>query len=251
MPKAIKIPKARLLKIALEARMKPELQRFALLHRVAAEVSGYPDWHAGFSHVRLINTTAHCSVLIGSHELRYVQDSGDRTIEQARSSALSERLFRTLQISGFSRMGYRRWYLLPLEMEFREAVDLFYLRYYPEADPIRGLGHRVRDLLYRVDTTDEGGWHWHITFAPIPRSQTMGLINYDFDAHWPGPETSLARGQIYEGLPEVALYQDLDCYRSEPEMSLAEWQEFAVRSREKMDQVSQSLYATFFGQEPS
>jgi hypothetical protein len=236
------------MKVALEARMKPDLHRFSMLHQAAADVKGYPDWQTGFNRVRLLDRKVHRGITITSHEIIYIQDSGEEPTAKALTPQAGE-LFQRLQVATLTRMGHRRWYLVPLEMSFQEAVDLFHLRYYPADDPARALGHQIQDVLYRVDTSDEDGWKWHITFAPVPRSQAIGLIRYDFEAHWSAGEARNAATQVLDRLPEVALFVDLDCYRDSPDMPAADWEGFGARSREKMSATAEKLVASYFEQE--
>jgi hypothetical protein len=245
MPKVDIISKRRLLKVALEARMKPELRRFALLHPVAAAIEGYPDWSTSFHQVRLIDRAAHCSLFMSSHEIRHLQDSGERKTERAKVSILSHGLLEKLAVSRLLRMGHRRWYLAELQMSFEEAVDIFRSRYYSENDAVSSLGHRIDDVLYRVDSTDGEGWQWHITFAPVLRAQALELLNYDFDNHWEEDAGTLAARNVRDGLPEVGLHLDLDCYRQGTELPIYDWEEFVARSRDKAEEISAALYASF------
>jgi hypothetical protein len=243
MPKKAQLPQARLMKVALEAIVKPDLQRFTLLHQVAADLQGYPDWEASSHHVRVLDRTAHRGIKLSIHEIRYIQDSGKERGPQDHLSPLPPTLFPALQVTSLQRMGHRRWYVARLDMSYQEAVDLFHLRYYPQVDPAGLLRHRIEDVLYRVDTRDDEGWRWHITFAPVPRSQTVSLLQYDFDAHWGPDQGDSAAKQFYENLPEVGLYLDLDCYRDTADMPIADWEEFVVRSGEKIDQTAKAFIA--------
>jgi hypothetical protein len=245
MAKSPQLPKGRLMKVALEARMKPDLRRLALLHQAAARFDAYPDWQASFSQVRMLNKKDHRSLLVASNEVRYVQDSGDELGEPGWENLVPETILRSLEVSVLQRMGHRRWYVLPLEMSFQEAVDLFHLRYYTIEDPARALGHQIRDVLYRVDTSDKDGWAWHITFAPTPRAQTLEQLNYDFDVHWPLEEARIAMTEVQERMPEVGLYVDLDCYRDTTDIVVEDWDTFVRQSSEKMESVSKSLFASF------
>lgn len=249
MPRSVTRPKPRLLKVALEARLKPLLRRFPLLHPVASAIQGFPDWTTSHSHVRLIDKKAHCSLVLTNHEVRYIQDSGRAEIEETKGSQLSKKLLLDLEGRTLQRMGYRRWYLLELQMSFREAVDLFQSRYYAPPDPISGIGHQLDDVLYRVDSTDPDGWRWHVTFAPVPRTQAFELLAYDFNDHW--DEGSTAAREMSQQLPEVGLFQDLDCYRQDTDISTDLWEDFVARSREKMHTVSTALFDSYFGRQPN
>src|SRR4051812_28411083 len=88
MPRKPSVPKARLLKIAAEARMKPELRRFALLHEAAAKVQGYADWATSFNHVRLLDRVNHCSISITTQEVRYIRDGGSEGVAEPGSHVL-------------------------------------------------------------------------------------------------------------------------------------------------------------------
>jgi hypothetical protein len=139
--------------------------------------------------------------------------------------------------------------MVRLNMSFQEAVDLFHLRYYPQEDPVRALRHQIEDVLYRVHTMDEEGWRWHINYAPTPRSQSAELLEYDFDAHWRSQDARSARDRISDTLPEVGLFLDLDCYRDDTDMGVMDWEDFVVRSQEKIEHVSQALFESFEVQE--
>jgi hypothetical protein len=249
MPKRVSLPKPRLMRVALEARMKPDLRRFSRLHEAAASRQGYPDWESSSHQVRVIDRVAHRSITITNHDLRFIQDGDAEPAERDRSSPLPLELFHSLQTSTLERMGHRRWYLLPLEMSFHEAVALFHLRYYPQEDPMSALGHDIDDVLYRVDTSDPDGCRWHITFAPVPRSQAAAALEYDYEAHWQPNEAPNARIRTLSQIPEVALYLDLDCYRQSADMPLAEWEEFVERSNLTMTAVSTALFGSFVGEE--
>jgi hypothetical protein len=242
------VPKARLLRVAVEAKMKPELRRLSLLHAAAAEISGFPDWNAGFTHAQLMDRTTHSSVFVGDRMVTYQQDSGNAEDERRGLSALSRALFEKLQVSQLTRLGHRRWYFLPLDMDLQQALDLFSLRHSPQEDPIWHLGHRVRGLLHRVESTDADGWHWNIMTATIPRGLLPAWLGYDLEAHWEPNRAAQEIEEFLRQLPEVGLSLDLDCYRQE-ELPIDEWEPFVARSREKIERTAGTLAASYFSQE--
>ena len=200
-----------LYKVIMQVRYKPELTFYNLLYGAATKIENFPHWVTDRLNVTLRDYDEYSSVTISHNNFAYEQDSGDENLEIRNINHIIGILPSELEVVESTRIGYRRRYLIPVNMSFAELNSLMNLKVY--SDPLRNLAGfpEVKDMMYRVDLID-GEFDARLTVGPVSQTEIPQRIGFNEEHHIdPNSENPLPK--IYSAYPEVAIFVDIDVYQ--------------------------------------
>ena len=197
-------------KVIMQVRYKPELTFYNLLYGAAKKID-FPHWVTDRLNVTMRDYDEYCSVTISHNNFAYEQDSGDENLEVRNINHIIGILPSELDVVESTRIGYRRRYLIPVNMSFEELNSLMNLKVY--SDPLRNLAGfpEVKDMMYRVDLVD-GEFNANLTVGPVGQAEIPQRIGFN-ENHHIDPNSENPLPEIYSAYPEVAIFVDIDVYQ--------------------------------------
>jgi len=141
-----------------------------------------------------------------------------------------------LEIENFIRLGFRRKYLVRVDMPFESLVTILSVKLLSQDERLRDImPQKVEDIMYRVDSSEEQ-YRFHFTIGPVSKQEIPHYLTYNREHHL-NPETADEDYQaIVEEYPEVAVFMDIDIYWSE-EKELKDAAYFVDNARDKLHQI--------------
>lgn len=235
-----KSPAPKVLKTIFQARYAAKLGFYDRLMAAAQKLEEFPHWQTNRLEVLLKDPDHRCSLVIGNQAFAYDQDSGDPELEKGRIGASVERLPEALGIESFVRLGLRRYYVAPVDMDFASLVAVVNVKLLSQDEALRRvMPSRVEDLMYRVDVADDE-YSYHIMVGPVRRAEIPRLVGFDLENHL-HPETRPSEmSKILASYPEVAVLFDVDLYRM-GEIATAEATGFVESGRTRIDELVAGL----------
>lgn len=191
-----------------------------------------------------------CSMLVRHDFLAYEQDSEDEDLEASRIVQLLESVPSDLQIKRFTRLGFRRRYLVPTGMTFSEMVSVFELKFVsPKHMEVQGIPQKLEDLMYRADMRD-GEDRFHIALGPAQKRELPAALGFNHERHL-DPSSPEQLEAILDSYPEVSLFMDVDLYRDEDEYEVSTARAFYDAARVRMHELSMGYAEYCFSQKVS
>jgi len=159
--------KPNLHKTIFQITYKPELKFYGLLMEAAQKMNEYPHWSTDKLSIILRNYEKHCSLSIRHNTFTYEQDSSDEDMEAKFIQNALENLPSALQIKIFNRFGYRRKYIIAVNMPFESLVSVLHIKLFSQDDKLRSImPSKIEDLMYRIDFMEDP-YKYHITAGPV------------------------------------------------------------------------------------
>jgi hypothetical protein len=234
-------PKPVLYKTIFQARYKPSLNFYELLMPAAKLLTEYPHWQTNRLSVVLRDFDKHCSLVIGHNAFGYEQDSTDEAMEEQYIQHALDELPKVLEIENFIRLGFRRNYLVRVDMPFESLVTILSVKLLSQEEQLRRImPQKVEDMMYRVDSAEEP-YRFHFTIGPVRKQEIPRYLVYS-QAHHLAPETAPEEYQDIVGqYPEVAVFMDIDIYWLEEQLKLTLATQFVSDTRSKVHQIATEL----------
>jgi len=230
----------KMFKAVFQARYQPHLRFYDLLMEAAGKFTEYPHWRTNRLDVTLRNPDRHCSLAIKHDSFSYTQDSGDLALEAESVKYIVDELPSALELDTFTRLGFLRRYLLPVDMSFEELASVMIVKLYSQDSRLLEiLPPTLEDFMYRIDSADENH-RYHITAGPVRKNQIPQLLGFNRDDHLPPENAVETMHSIESKYPDVAIFFDVDFYR-DGEIPVAEAQEFVETGRSTVDQLVSNL----------
>ena len=239
-------PKPVLHKTIFQARYKPSLNFYELLMPAAQRMTEYPHWQTNRLSVVLRDNDLHCSLVIGHNAFGYEQDSNDEAIEEQYIQRALDELPKVLEIENFIRLGFRRNYLVRVDMPFESLVTILSVKLLSQEEQLRRImPQKVEDMMYRVDSAEEP-YQFHFTIGPVRKQEIPRYLVYNQTHHLP-PETASEDYQaIVAKYPEVAVFMDIDMYWLGEQLQLKDATPFVADARQKVHQIATELTTYLF-----
>lgn len=233
-------------KTIFQVRYNPKLKFYDLLTTAAQQLSEYPHWRTNNLNVILRDYDKHCSLTISHNAFSYEQDSNDMDMEVKYIKQALEKLPSALQIKSFNRFGFRRRYLIVVNMSFESLVSILHVKLFSQDDKLRTImPSQVEDLMYRIDFKEKP-YGYHVTVGPVRKGEIPRYIGYDLENHL-NPETIEREHQeIKEKYPDVAVFADIDFYQTAEKLSLKETATFTETARQKIQEIINNLNSYLF-----
>jgi hypothetical protein len=245
----VKPQRPRLYKPIFLATYKPHLNYYSVFRSAAAKLSGYPDWTTDFTSITLQDFDHRCSLTIQHNSFGFSQDSDDVKNEEARLKEALDVLPQELKIKTFVRLGYRRQYLVPVDMSFEALVSIIGLKLLSHDQQLEQIiPGQTKDLLYRIDCV-EGDYRYHLHLGPLRRAEIPRWIVFEADNHLAAAVRSDQLRQIVSGYPEVSTLIDIDMYRAADNISDAEAKTFIPHAQKKVDELALRFHEYLFSTE--
>lgn len=244
-----KQPTPVLYKTIFQVRYKPQLSFYNLLMSAAQRFSEYPHWETTGLRVVLRDFDKHCSLAIGHNAFGYEQDSSDVAMEEKYIQRTLEELPSALQIESFNRFGYRRQYLIAVDMSFESLVSVMNVKLLSHDERLRRImPAQVKDLMYRVDSADDH-YKYHFTVGPVRKQEIPRYVTYNREHHLK-PETGEEEYQVIVAkYPEVAVFVDVDLYQEEDHLRVEDAAPFTDTARQKVHRLTNDLSGYLFAKE--
>ncbi|MBI4324087.1 MAG: hypothetical protein HY674_02365 [Chloroflexi bacterium] len=233
-------------KTIFQVRYKPGLRFYDIFRAAAQKLAGYPHWTTDSLSVTLRDFDNVCSINIQHNLFTFQQDSRNPENEVAKVNAALEVLPPSLEISSFKRLGYRRQYLIAVDMAFDSLVSVLKIKLLSQDDRLLSfLPPRLEDLLYRVDCAD-GLHRFHLHVGPMQKHEVPRYVAFDAENHLAPEDRDDKYRLTLAGYPETSVLVDIDVYRIADEIPLNEAAEFVVAARDKADNLSSRLTEYLF-----
>ena len=208
------------------------LDFYERLYPAAADVrDGYPDWETDRLKVVLKNFEDRCSLTISHAAFFYSQDHLNAVSkEEARINKVIEILPNALGKQKIKRAGLRRQYLLPVEMEYADLVQLMKGKFLTP-DPLfhEGICPHFDDLQV-VFTFKHSGFKM-ITIAPTFRDQLSRVLQLDVTNNFRAEDVWILTGEVFADYPLNSVY--VDCDFAETDLECRALASFYQRAREE------------------
>lgn len=197
-------------KIAVEARIKPNLRFLKEKHNIATDLNEvYPSWKISNSESRLINKEEHNSIQLTSRNVRF-SFNFPKDLDAAKERIASDlsKYMNSLSATEFERIGVRFLFLKEVSLSFDELRDIMQFRLFKKMGDLSSiLTPEFTDLAYVVDFIKDG-FKYHFKSGPVRKKQTLELIPFEVDDF-----EEKVFSEKMEKIPEVNLFSDIDCYK--------------------------------------
>lgn len=230
-----KFPSPKLHKFIFQIRYKPLLEFYTLLFPLATKISGYPNWTTDRLSVVLKNFDNRTSIGLRHDNLAYERDNDISAEEEKSVLQLFKHLTKEIGISKFTRVGYRKMYLNPVDMGFQELVDILHLKLFSQDKTLLDiLSAKASDLQYVVDAVDKD-IKYHFRFGPVVKGEISRFLQFNEENHLDPLTRAETYRKIVEAYPNVALYSDIDMYIEKPDINPDEGLSFYEIAGTKLD----------------
>lgn len=242
-----KLPNYSFYKTIFQARYKPHLKFYELLMTAALKFDEYPHWKTDRLKVTLRDYDIRCSLTISHNSYSFDQDLNENDYQMKYIEKTLTILPEAIEISAYKRLGFRRKYLIPIEMIYSELVTLNFIKTFQYEQLKNLLPVKIDDFSFQLDCTDDK-LKFHINFGPITKNQIPKFIEFNEENHL----SPLTRGKDYrdiiEKYPRVAVFIDIDVYRDEENISTLEGVTFLNEADSRMQKLVQNFRDFLFTQ---
>ena len=241
-----KPPALQLQKTILQVRYPAKLGFYDLLIPAAQRMSEYPHWGTNTLRVVLRDFDTHCSLAIEHNAFGYEQDSADTEIEKTNIGRALTELPGALDIESFIRLGYRRQYLIPVEMPVESLVSVLNVKLFSQDDRLRRImPAQVSDLMYRIDSA-EHAYKYHFTVGPVQKQEIPRYVTFNRENHLDPEKGEEVYQAIVAEYPDVAVFADIDLYQVAELIPVQDAQAFVDTARERIHDILSGLSEYLF-----
>lgn len=208
----IQADQIKLLKVQAQIQYYPELQFFERMYRIAQSAEGFIHWETDRITVVLKDLENFCSWQIAHNAIVYEQDNRDENLEKKQLNENTLLLLDQFESLRLLRLGYRRRYLLPIDLEYSKLVNLFEIKLYSgENEFMNMLPGKIEDILFRVNMA-EGKKKFNLTAAPIWKSQIPQMLQINKDRHFSHEGAEKKYAEFLDSLPSIAIFFEMETY---------------------------------------
>lgn len=241
----------RLHKVVVEARYDASLGFYDRLYPAAQALTEYADWQTDRLTVVLKDFAVHCSAYISLKRFGYEQDSHDEALETERVDSLLATLPNAINVREFKRIGYRRKYLLPLDIDYDRLVQIMDVKLFCRDDALlQCIPRDTTDLLYRTDAA-EGDNRFHLTIGPVRNEEIPKLLTFNAENHLDPEDRDAALRKIVEGYPTIGVYFDVDMYHDAAHVDVDGAGSFIRAARARLSRMVADLTTYLFEESAS
>ena len=207
----------------------------------------YPDWQRTALKVQLRNYSKHCNLNIDFTSIGYSQEGqGPRTQGAERIEKAAKLLPAALGKEHIRRAGLRRMYLIPVEMEFQDLVDLCRSKVLTNTpDFLEGVAPGVSDFYLLLDFPREPGVK-RIILTTAKRNHLPPLTQPEIEANYDSKgRVGITTGETFAQYPEHGLF--VDCDYSRLKFDAQELCAFLDAAEQEHDRILENIQSFFFG----
>ncbi len=232
-------------KTIFRATFRPSLGYFAAYTNTAQAIEGYPNWEVDGTRVSLRDWSKRRSVSLEHNSFGFEQDSGDEELESQSIDQLLKIIPSSLGILEFARLGYRRKYLVEVEMSFDSLLAILNTRVLrPE---LSGVLPRSTDCVYRYDSVGNP-YSYFIWLAPVRKSELFRALEFNHEHHLNPKEKGKDWERIHHSHPETALLLDIDFFQKDAKGHEAA--NFIITTRQQLEKITNDFVGYCFSTEP-
>ncbi len=235
------MPSPKLYKTIFQARYKAELKFYELLIPAAKQMTEFPDWETNRLSVTLKNFDRRCNLSISHNSFSYDQDSNDIEIETNYINKALEILPSALEIESFIRLGFRRRYLIPVEIPFDSLIQMLNIKLLSQEKKLREvMPANVKDLMYRIDSEEEG-FKYHFLIGPVSKQEIPKYVEFNRQHNLNPANREEKYRKIVQEYPDVAIFIDIDLFQEKGELQAKKAANFVNNARSKVDNLTREL----------
>ncbi|MEK0369263.1 MAG: hypothetical protein QQN62_06650 [Nitrosopumilus sp.] len=228
-------------KIIFEAKYQPKLSFYNLLMTAAEELKGYPHWLTERLFVVLKNYDKRCSLAIKHNSFAFDQDSDNLSNEKEKLSEALEKLPKSLKLSAYTRLGYRRKYILPVNMAYESLISIMELKLFSQDKNLKMiLPKEMTNSTYILNFVEEST-HFNLTIGPISKPEIPNYIEFNKKHHLNPESADTDYLKVRESYPEVGVFFDLDIYQQDDNLDIQHALTFINEVRQKMNKIISNL----------
>lgn len=240
--------KPQLYKTIFQIRYKPDLSFYSMMYDTAKAIDGFPDWETNKLTVTLKNFEKRCNITITHSFCAYEQDLHDDNVEEKNVSTMITALADKLKISKALRVGYRRRYLIPVEMHYDRLVSLLELKLLnPNILEDKEIG-AIGDLAYVIDLKD-AKFKMHLMIGPTNKEEAPRFVQFNRSRHINNDDKLANTAQyvhLMESYPETSVFFDMDVYKEdESGIPVSDIKQIQEEAKNKIEQTV-SAYGDYF-----
>ncbi|HXH09648.1 MAG TPA: hypothetical protein VNP04_07800 [Alphaproteobacteria bacterium] len=151
-----------------------------------------------------------------------------------------------LHLDFFTRLGYRRQYLIAVEISFDDLVHLMNLKLLSQDERLRRImPAQVQDLMYRIDSREEP-YGYHFTVGPVRKAEVPRYVTYNRQHHLNPLTSDKDYLAIVDHYPNVAVFIDIDLYQEGERLPVGEATPFVAAARQKVQRLAEDLAEYLF-----
>lgn len=231
----------RLYKTIFEVRYKAELKFYDLLLPAAQQLKEYPDWETNRLRIILKDFDKHCNLAISHNSFSYEQDSNDINLETNYISRALEILPTALEINAFTRLGYRRRYLVPVDFSYESLVTVLNVKLFSQNNNlIKSMPKNVKNLAYIIDSEEEN-YKYHFLIGPVTKQESQSFIGFNRERNLNPANREERNSEIIQTYPNVAIFIDIDMYHEGETFQVKERFKFVDNARNKVHNLAEEL----------
>lgn len=240
-------PKLFLKKTIFQAQYKMRLKYYSLLLSAASnlEEEGFPHWETDGLSVVLKDQKNQSSVSIAANSFTYSQDLGDEELAQKNIETLLTKLPESLAVKSYIRLGYRKQFLIALDMQFQELVRILRIKLFTEDESLAEILPQQLDTFGFRMIFQEGENKFNMLLAPTAKGELPPLNQLLNLSHLPEKNQEEIQEEfqnkiykkILKSYPDVVLSMDIDVYREGADIPLADAAAFVKDARSRIGSI--------------
>jgi hypothetical protein len=200
-------------KTVFRADFKPKLSFYPQLFDTASQLTGYKDWITTGMAITLQDFDTRTSFSLAHNFLAYVRDMYPKENlenDAKRIAEIAEKVPARLGIDNFQRLGFRCWFLLPVEMNFTQLVFVVAEKFLVQNKEIKeSICHAPTDAAYAVHF-NEGDLKVALRAGPMKREEVDNQFQPDRNSNFAVKERALPSEELFGSIPEASFLIDID-----------------------------------------
>jgi len=205
------------------------------------EFADFPHWQTDGRKLTLFDPSKHCSIGLAFDSFSFSQDMSDVGQERAFAKQMLEKLPSKLEVTSFSRLGIRRWYLTSVAMSFEALVAILDLKLFAQAEQLREiLPANVKDVMY-VTVNAEAPYSARISIGPVHGFEIPPLIPIDQEHHLDPQKRAEQYIEIIKKYPKVSIYYEIDYFQAEEQISIDDGKKFIELADSRIREIVTNL----------
>lgn len=223
-------------KAVFEVRFKPDFTVIDRIFPAAKKLKSYTNWETDKLSIIVSNIDNRCSVKISSNNFAYIQDAENRELEAQNISEIIDVLPKALNVSAFTRCGYRCKYLIPVKVPFQRLTEICDVKWVSQNKRYRSfLPGSMVDIGVRYNLKDDD-YFYHLHFGPVKKTELPDLLQFDKKHHLANESADLEYVKILTDYPDIALYADIDIFQV-GKLDQSSILDFVSNAREKSNEL--------------
>jgi hypothetical protein len=204
------------------------------------QLLGYPQWETDRLYLSLFSADLLDTVEMRHNVTTYEQDSAKFDREKTFLQELKEIIVPTLQLSGFTQLGYRVKYLLPVEMSYQAASSIVDLKCFSQQEKLRSFLPPITDASVRWDA-EEPPFIYIVSITSSRRQDMAQALEINNQRLLKRGMKIEAFAQLLNAFPEVAIMIDIDFVQAARHIPVGEMEPFFEAAKKKTSSLAAHL----------